>query len=46
MNYKCFVLEFSKGMILPKKDNDNPSKLTKVGSKEPINKVHNSDNVS
>lgn len=40
------VLEFSKGMILPKKDSDNPSKIINVGSKESINNVRHSDNVS
>lgn len=43
----CFVvLEFSKGMILPKKDIDNSPKPTNVCSKDSLKNVHNSENVS
>lgn len=42
---KYLPLEFSKGMILPKKDNDNSSSKPAL-SKESIKNTHNSDNVS
>lgn len=39
----CFVLEFSKGMILPKKDIESSSKAKL--SKESLKNIHNSENV-
>jgi len=38
-----YILEFSKGMILPKKDIENSS--TPKLSKESFNNIHNSENV-
>lgn len=36
--------EFSKGMILPKKETDNSPKSTSVNPKEKLNNIHSSDN--